>query len=107
MKKFCFVKFPDSDELLVSDLVVPADPVTGVVSIGKAIMAEIDKGPVEIRWGGKTIGQVTGYKIVRKKLKYILVGLNDFGYISYKDDKVRIKCRLYMNYLLSKTALIE
>lgn len=71
MKKFCFVKFPDSDELIVSDLVVPPDPVTGALSIGKAIMAEIDKGPVDICWGGKTIGRVIGYKIVRKKLNYI------------------------------------
>lgn len=39
--------------------------------MGNAIMEEIDKGPVEILCGGKVIGTVTGYKIVRNRLKYI------------------------------------
>ncbi len=64
--KFCFIKFPNEEGLVMSDLRLPIG-----VSIAEAIMNEIDREPVKIRSRGKIIGQVSGYKIIRNKLEYI------------------------------------
>ena len=41
------------------------------------------------------------------KLKYLLDGMVEFGYIALRNNEIKIKNRLYHTYMLSKTALID
>ena len=69
--KFSFIKDSKTNKLIPCNLVIPTEKILRGFTMGNAIMEEIDKGPVEILCGGKVIGTVTGYKIVRNRLKYI------------------------------------
>lgn len=68
-RKFCFIK--SKNGLVSCNLEIPTVKLWEGLTMGRAIMEEIDKGPVDIVDQGKVIGRVTGYKIVRKTLKYI------------------------------------
>jgi hypothetical protein len=71
MGKFCFIKDSKTKRLIPCNLAISTARFLNGFTMGHAIMEEIDKGPVAILCGDKVIGNVTGYKIVRNRLKYI------------------------------------
>ncbi|MFH1982944.1 MAG: hypothetical protein ABIL58_13970 [Pseudomonadota bacterium] len=68
-RAFCFMK--SEDRLVPCNLEIPAERVFEGLGTGEAIMEKIDQGPVDIVSDGKVVGRVTGYRIVRRKLKLV------------------------------------
>ena len=71
MGKFCFIREKKTKRLIISNLKIPTEKLLRGFTMGDAIREEIDNGPVEIICGDRVIGNVTGYKIVRNRLKLV------------------------------------